>query len=156
MNLKEGTNRLALLLGGGGVILCSVLSYTHLQSITRRTAENNRFEQLANSEVVSDARQMEQEEQAPPKGWPLTVPYSHHFHYSTEVDEGGIKTIYWNKNNEVESIETADGQYLHPMPAPSVWSYVLIAMLPLFGFVIPWCAIRAIGWVVAGFMNGSK
>lgn len=156
MNLNEGTRRLALLLGGAGAILCGMLSYTHLQSVMRRKADNNRFEQLANSELVSRARQMEQGEQAPPKGWPPTVPYAHHFHYSTEVDEGGIKKIYWNRRYEVETIETADGQGLHPMPAPSAWSYVVIAMLPLFGFVVPWCAVRAIDWVGTGFAEGSQ
>lgn len=155
MNLREGTRRLALLLGVAGAILGGVLSYSLLRSVMLRTAENSRFELLENSKLVSDARQMEQREQAPPQGWPPTVPYSHHFHYSTSLDYGGIKTIYWNREYEVESIETEDGQYLHPIPAPSAWSYVLIAMLPLLGFIVPWGVVRAIGWVIAGFVKPS-
>jgi hypothetical protein len=71
------------------------------------------------------------------------------------VDKDGIKTIHWTKDNEIESIEAEDGQTLYPTSAPSAWRYLLIALLPALGFCIPWGAIRAIGWVVAGFVKPS-
>lgn len=67
------------------------------------------------------------------------------------VDKDGIKTIHWTEDYGVESIETEDGQTLYPTPAPSVWTYLLIALFPVLGFFIPWSVIRAIGWVGAGF-----
>jgi hypothetical protein len=73
-----------------------------------------------------------------------------------EVDRGGIKTIHWTKDYGIESIDTEDGQTLYPTPAPSAWRYLLIVLFPILGFFIPWGAVRAIGWVGAGFIQGSK
>ena len=72
-----------------------------------------------------------------------------------ESNSAGIKTVHF-ENRRIASIETADGQTLYSTPAPGVWSYVLIAILPLLGFFIPWGAVRAIGWVVAGFVQPLK
>ena len=47
MNLKEGTRRLALLLGVVGAILGGFVSYLQLQSTMRQRAEHQRFEQAA-------------------------------------------------------------------------------------------------------------
>jgi hypothetical protein len=70
---------------------------------------------------------------------------------ASEVNKGGTKTVHWAKDYGVESIETADGQTLYPTPPPSAWLYLLVALFPVLGFFIPWGAVRAIGWVIAGF-----
>jgi hypothetical protein len=72
------------------------------------------------------------------------------------VNKEGIAVIHWTKSLAVASIETQDGQSLYPTPATGAWSYVAIALLPLLGFFIPWGAVRAIGWVAAGFVAGTK
>lgn len=74
----------------------------------------------------------------------------------SNVNEGGIQTISWSRNLSVESIKTEDGQTLYPTSAPNAWTYLLIALFPVFGFLIPWGAIRAVGWVVTGFVQPSK
>ena len=76
----------------------------------------------------------------------------------TNVNKGDIKTIHWAKGKGlvVESIETEDGQTVYPTPAPSRWPYLFAAILPLLGFLIPWGAIRAIGWVAAGFVASTR
>jgi len=66
MNLKEGTRRLTLLLGAVGAIFGGFSSYLELHTILEQRARHNRFEQLANSDVV---RQQS-------KAWPLTLRYS--------------------------------------------------------------------------------
>jgi hypothetical protein len=71
-------------------------------------------------------------------------------------DMGAIKTIHWTKDYGVKSIETEDGQTLYPTTAPNRWLYLLVALFPVFGFLIPWGTIRAIGWVGAGFVQPSK
>jgi hypothetical protein len=73
-----------------------------------------------------------------------------------EVNKNGIKAIHWAKDLEVDLIETEDGQTLHPTPQPSASTYLVIAPLIIIGFFIPWGAIRAIGWVGAGFIARSK
>jgi hypothetical protein len=72
------------------------------------------------------------------------------------VDKDGIKTIHWTKDNEIESIEAEDGQTLYPTPAPSAWLYLLIALFPVLGFLIPWGVVRSVGWVGAGFVQPAK
>ena len=45
--------------------------------------------------------------------------------------------------------------YLQAGDAPAGWEYLLGTLFPILGFFIPWGAIRAIGWVVAGFIHPS-
>ena len=81
MNLKEGTRRLALLLGVAGAILGGFASYKELQPLTRQGAEHNRFEQLANSQIVLQERENAKRDfpriTNPPitdsNGWQITV-----------------------------------------------------------------------------------
>jgi hypothetical protein len=75
---------------------------------------------------------------------------------STEVDGGGIKTIHWTKDLRAKSIWTQDRTWLYPTAAPAAREYLLVALFPILGFFIPWGAVRAIGWVGAGFAASSK
>jgi hypothetical protein len=72
------------------------------------------------------------------------------------VHQGGIATIHWTKDLQVEFLEIEDGQTLYPTPAQGRDQILLIAVSPLLGFFIPWAAVRAIGWVLAGFFQLSK
>jgi hypothetical protein len=153
MNLREGARRLALLLGVAGAILGGGVSYLQLQQTLHQRADHKRFEQLANSDVLQQERKARQagweNVPAPEKGfWEEYTP--------SRLNADGMKVIHWTENWAVASIETQDGQTLYPTPAPSAWSYAAIVLLPLFGFLIPWGAVRAIGWVGAGFIQSSK
>jgi hypothetical protein len=152
VNLKEGTRRLALLLGAVGAILGGFVSYLELDSVMAERARHNRFEHLANSVVVQQERKTLQ---APPDFIPDLPPGAKLVHLPSKVNQGGIKSIHWTDDYGVESIETEDGQTLYPTPVPSAWVYLLAALFPVLGFFIPWGAIRAIGWVGAGFMKSS-
>jgi len=150
MNLKEGTRRLALLLGVVGALLGGFVSYLELDSIMSQRVCHNRFERLASSDVV-------QHEHKSMAGWATIDPQTgERIPWVQQVDKGGIKTIHWTKDNEIESIETEDGQALYPTPAPAAWLYLLVVLFPILGFFIPWGAIRAIGWVGAGFFQLSQ
>lgn len=173
MNLKEGTRRTALLLGVVGAILGGFVSYIELQPALEQRANHIKFEQLAASDVVQLERKAIQvpgfgpPEDVPPKfnpNAPYTSaapsktylddngnPISQAQRIDSEVNKKGITAIHWTDTYGVKSIETDDGQTLYPTPAPSAWLYCLIALFPFFGFFIPWGAIRAIGWVGAGF-----
>lgn len=171
MNLREGTRRLAMLLGVVGALLGGFASYMQLQTVMRQREDHARFEQLANSDVVQQARAAlyavgPKHDPPLPAGATILTPcdvyavgekaYKKFDCYTSTVREGGITAIAWNTGYEVYSIETTDGQTLYPTPAPRAWSYALIAILPVFGFFIPWGAVRAIGWVGAGFFQPSK
>lgn len=179
MNLREGIRRLALLLGVVGAILGGIASYSELQSVLKQRARHVRFEQLANSDIVQHERKAYKESDPyAAKGGGLIfkapddsrrwVPKSQEAAalqsggvliddgrtYSVETE--GIKVIHWTKDYGIESIETGDGQTLYPTPAPTWWTYFLLAFFPLIGFFIPWGAVRGIGWVGAGFAESSK
>jgi len=209
MNLREGTRRLALLLGAVGAILGGFASYAELQSVLNQRERHVKFELLANSDHAQKERkcrllgyasgcfqiklppgatlvEQDQKKQTPTKfdpNAPYTAvpddPYAATAEPSktngvptkfsatemedavplpSEVNAGGIKTIYWAKGwaYTIESIEIDDGQTLYPTPAPSAWLCLLIALFPAIGFFIPWGAVRAIGWVGAGFVASSK
>jgi hypothetical protein len=165
MNLREGTRRLALLLGVVGAILGGFFSYFQLQSTLKERAAHIRFEKLANSSVVIQARidcfptpkgaEIEGGKFVPPF-CAISIDDPHAFFYRpSESNSNGMKTVHF-ENREITSIETQDGQTLYPTPAPSAWLYLLIALFPILGFFIPWGAVRAIGWVGGGFVAGPK
>lgn len=150
MNLKEGTRRLALLLGVVGAILGGYASYVELQTVLSQRALHNRFEQLSTSDIVKQERKSL-------AGWVSIDPKTgERTQWDQQVNKGGIKTIHWTEDNQIESIVPEDGLALYPTPAPAAGTYLLIALFPFLGFFIPWGAIRAIGWVGAGFVQPSK
>jgi hypothetical protein len=67
------------------------------------------------------------------------------------VDRGEISVVRWNANLGIASIETRDGQVLYPTPLPPWWKYPSIALVPILGFLVPWCAVHAGGWMVSRF-----
>jgi len=56
VNLREGTRRLALLLGVVGAILGGFATYVELQTVLNQRARHNKFGQLAGSDVVQRER----------------------------------------------------------------------------------------------------
>lgn len=196
MNLKEGARRLAVLLGVVGAILGGFASYVELQPVMRQRAEHKRFEQLANSPVVQEARKSCFESNAasehgpwekyqaqalpppskippPPSGTIVirgapradffTPPYcfipvddpNASDYTPSELNSSEIKTAHF-ENRDIASIETTAGQTVYPTPAPVWWAYLLIGICPVLGFFLPWGAVRAIGWVGAGFLAGPR
>jgi hypothetical protein len=187
MNLREGTRRLALLLGVVGAIFGGFASYAELQSVLSQRERHVKFELLANSDHAQKERkcrllgyasgcfqiklppgatlvEQDQKKQAPAKfdpNAPYTAapddPYAATaIPIPSVVMKGGIKTINWSHDYGIDSIETEDGQTLYPTLAPSARLYLLVALFPVLGFFIPWGAIRAIGWVTAGFVASPK
>jgi hypothetical protein len=66
MNLREGTRRLALLLGATGVLFGGFISYLELRTVIDQRSRHNRFVQLANSDAVKQEQ----------KAWSLTLIYT--------------------------------------------------------------------------------
>jgi hypothetical protein len=152
VNLTEGTRRLALLLGVVGALGGCFVSYLEWQEFHSQRTRHDRFEQLAASDVVNRERKsLHSVTEYDAQGNPI----------QSVVNRNGIKTIVWDKdhvwNDEsgIYSIETDDGQTLYPTPAPAAGEYLLVGLFPVAGFIIPWGAIRAIGWVASGFAGKS-
>lgn len=152
MNLREGTRRLALLLGLAGAIVGGFASYLESQDVRSQRTRHDNFQRLSALDLVQQLRSDHQK--------------------NTNSSEASVKTVMpgccgikevvwdsehiWNDGSGIYSIETDDGRTLYPTPAPTVWSYLLIGLFPILGFFIPWTTIRAIGWVGAGFVQSAK
>ncbi len=203
MNLKEGTRRLALLLGVVGAILAGFVSYFQLQSTMRQRAEHQRFEQAAIR--IEHLGKETQEKYSAYKdidpstlGWRVLVKYPQFWPWVSDhakeqpglptpkqyLDDNGnpipeLPLVTQGKYTDADiasgadvqhsepwedanydwrtlGIKTPDGQTLYSTPSPGPWSYAGIVLLPLLGFFIPWGAVRAVGWVGAGFAAGPK
>lgn len=152
MNLREGTRRLALLLGAGGFLFGGFVSYFELNDLLNQHRLHNQFSALADSVEVKKLSKEHIESKDP---WESYVT-------SIQPKCCGIKTITWDKDhifnnvNGIYSIEISSGQTLYPTPAPSIWMYVLVVLFPFIGFLVPWSIIRAIGWVCAGFFQPAR
>lgn len=150
MNLREGTRRLAILLGVVGALAAAFVSYLGLEDNRYRSEKHNKFEQLSNSPVVQQKRKeltsMPMVKNLPPGYTAELLP--------SVVNSGGIKQINWTKEGyAVDSLILEDGDFLSPTPAPSVGSYLGYVVLPLIGFLVPWAVVRAIAWMIAGFSH---
>ena len=161
MNLREGIRRSALLLGALGAIICGFVAYVELRSFLEQRVLHNKFEQLANSEVVKQERKCYLEGSSSgcsQSHWPKGSYTIGQTEPESDVNKGGIKTIFWTHDQRfaVEEFVTEDGQALFPTPAPSEWLLPLIAFIPVLGFIIPWGTVRAIGWVAIGFVQPMK
>jgi len=170
VNLREGTRRLALLLGVLGAIAGGFVSYLELQEIQSQRARHEKFDRLVASDAVQQERKAIQKmpDFIPHTGAVAreTNPYAKMYQdglrqeYSI-LPKDGIKTINWDVNHVLNdrsgiySIETVDGQTLYPTPAPAWWSYVMVVVFPFLGFLVPWGVVRSIGWVGAGFVKPS-
>jgi hypothetical protein len=155
VNLREGTRRLALLLGAVGAIVGGFASYSEMQTIRDQLASHDRFEQLAASPAAQHALQSlklacAQDPSDKQCGDQKYAPMS-------EINGGGIKTIYWSKDYRAELIQTDDGANLvATSPLPPAREYLLVAIFPILGFSIPWGGVRAICWVGAGFIKPAS
>ena len=150
MNLREGTRRLALLLGVAGAIAGVFVSYLEVQSVSTERASHAKFEKFATSDVVEQLRKSQ-------AGWHTVDPKTgERIEWDQQVGRGGIETIHWNADSAIAFIVTDDGHYLFPTPAPAAWEYLLVVLFPILGFIVPWGAVRAIGWTAAGFVANAK
>ena len=152
MNLREGTRRLALIVGITGACLGCIASYSELKTVRDLSAHHAEFERLtagfANAKL---AQQMRRDAEHDPSDNSITP------------DCCGIEEIFSDKIRILSMTHQActpllprsGRKLLIRTPAPGAGSYALIAALPILGFLLPWGVIRAVGWVLAGFVQPS-
>lgn len=177
MNLQEGTRRLALFLGVGGFLFGGFVSYFELKSLLEQNERHKTFERFATSDIVQQERKSLQNQsrnviQIDPKTgervpaehgpWEKYAPQSQgekapdYAIWGTDIHKGGIKTVWWNIDYSINSIQTEDGQDLQPTSTPSKWMFAFVMFCPFIAFLIPWGIIRAIGWVCTGFFQPAS
>ena len=69
------------------------------------------------------------------------------------IDKGGIKTLYFSEG-KLTSIEKVDGNKLNADEvAPPLSEWLLLAIIPILGFVIPWGIVKTVAWIILGFRS---
>lgn len=134
MNLGEGMRRLALVLGLVGGLVGVAVGYIPAADIWRA--------RRAHAFTLINAPQTDSHNPGggstshddPPKEGPTSLP-------------PGYKLDSTANASDIQPVA-------QPIDPPSRSAYLLPLSFPLIGFVIPWLAIRAMGWVLIGF--GSR
>lgn len=179
MNFSHGMRRLAIFVGVLGAVAGTFYAHRALHNVPAERYQYKVFETLAVSDVVKKEQtwllsaRTQSKEKTPdydalakkyggvrgvPPGLtaePITPPVLPAGFYrivSTQVNSDRIKTIHWKPDYSVDFFEMQDGGYLFPGASPSGWLYLLWVAYPALGFVLVWGTVRAIGWVVIGFL----
>ena len=72
----------------------------------------------------------------------------------------GIKTITYaptagGKSTHVTSFVMLDGTTYYDTPSPTIWEYLLLPGLPLFGLALPMLLFKTLDWIIAGFNRST-
>ena len=175
MNVREGTRRLAVFLGILGCIVGLLFSCLFFNQFHQDEKNYRTYSKLVNSKAIQTEQQALRNPSAPGtqnmssirEDWNKmskdnqdavirSLSAEEKTKFATDMGwNDGIKSVEYNKDFNVVSIGTMDGQTVYPAVPPSQWTALLIAALPILGYFIPWGLIRAIGWVGAGFVTSN-
>jgi hypothetical protein len=71
------------------------------------------------------------------------------------ANSDGIKSVTASRAGDIASIELDSGVSVAPTEPPRLMAYLLVLAYPLFGFLLPWGAVRVLAWVGRGFFAGD-
>jgi len=139
MNLSEGTRRLALLFGLVGATAGGMAAYHQCLPVWQERA-------------IRDIT---------PVQWRSMLQMERHdaLYGMGEWQRNALAKAmgYYNWYDENAAMNAASANPVMPNPpVPSAWNYLWFAIWPMAGFIVTYSAIRAIGWVVAGFMKNPN
>ena len=179
MNIREGTRRLALLLGVLGALFGGFVSALQLQELLQQRRNHERFERVS-TRIAQLGKQTQMAypsyaDMEPldlglkvlakyPEIWPwvtgssITTPLIPQPTGLNSANETTRDNGFWDKTTKsgdlsIWGITTPDGQTFLPAPAPNNWMFLWVLVLPALGFFIPWGAVHSIGWVLKGYIQ---
>lgn len=172
MNRKEGTRRLGLFLGVAGAVAGGFFSFGLVRTALQQRAAYKQFETASvRIEILGRDTQREYPETREmdrgdigrrtlaryPQFWPWVTG---RINREPELPKPSVadstadalQASSWEPTEKESDwhawgITTPDGETLDPTPEPSPFAYLLVLVLPVAGFVVPWGSVRAIGWV---------
>lgn len=148
MNLYKGLGRAALVAGVLGALLSLIPAWPMFEDVAERRAASMQFDTLLANPDVSLAV-----ERAKKEGYrAVTV----EFEDRLEINDT-VKSFTLDPNGELLKFETPGGEDVYPrtriVPATE---YVLPALIPIFGFLIPWAMILGVRWAATGFFDTPR
>ncbi len=181
MDLREGTRRLAMVLGVVGALFGGFVSALEFRELVQQRTSYKQFEQVS-TRIAELGKQTQKAypsyaDMTPidlglkvvakyPEYWPWitgdstitpAIPKPRELNSTDDTHEHdpwdrSAKDYDWR----VWGITAPDGQTFFPTPAPNNWTYLWIPLLPILGFSVPWGAVHSIGWVLKGFIQGRN
>lgn len=148
MNFDKGMGRAAWVAGVLGALLSLIPAWPMFEDVAERRAASMEFDTLLANPDVSLAV-----ERAKKEGYRgVTV----EFEDRLEINDT-VRSFTLDPNGELLKFETPGGEDVYPrksiVPASE---YVLPALIPIFGFLIPWVVIMGFRWVASGFIDSSR
>lgn len=172
MNRKDGARWVGLLLGVAGAVAGGFFSFGLLRIALQQRAAYKQFE-TAGVRIEKLGRDTQREypetrgmDPGDP-GWKMLARYPQYWPWVTgrinrepefpkppvaHRAADALQASSWvlaEKESDWRAwgIMTPDGENLDPTPPPSPFAYLLVIVMPVAGFVVPWGAVRAIGRV---------
>jgi hypothetical protein len=183
MNVGEGTRRLAILLGVLGAVVGALAGQTGARKLWNARASSTRFESLMSFPTMRKVAKAAKEHKGEFAGRVdytvlATVPSGYVLEFSPVKDDifdqverqemeksgsmvvslnlDGIKEVTVDRTGTVQMIRLANGSPLQRTESPSLGSYFEMLLYPAVGFLLPWGVVRALAWVVAGFVSPHR
>ena len=149
MNFREGMRRVGLAAGLVGSVAGAVMWLISYDEISAEREKVRTFRVLTQLPEVRRAIEAAHKAQLRHSTIDMT-------RANVLVDNHGIsiKVIQLDNDGEIEWIEKSDGNTIYkPWEDPSIWRYMLLPFWPLGGFIAPWALLKALTWIVSGFMK---
>lgn len=156
MNVREGMRRVGIVLGVLGGAAGAFAGFVDARDVWNARSASNRFESLATSQAVENERRDLWD--AMQKDWfTQNAPPEERKNLARMETKGRIPGVdgftVEPSAGEIVSIELSTGESVPRVNPPAVQAYLLPFLYPLFGFLLPWAAIRVLAWVGGGFFQ---
>lgn len=148
MNVREGSRRLALLLGSlgllGGIVASAMLAGDYVRGY-KEHREFVRLQQLPEVKQVLEAKSKEPIPSGNP--WDLYAARNDIAALSQEVKQINFRDS--TAGSAISSFETKDGRFVYD--GGGIAQFFVLPVLPILGFFLPYFVVTALAWVVIGF-----
>ncbi len=150
MNFREGSRRLALFVGVIGAIACCYYSWIFAMDALDQHHRYKEFSRLAALPIVREADESR-------KRAITTLLAGLTIDDDSTIDRDGIHLIVWDRDGKIEWIDPIGAENVRAQTEGAPFcECCAIFMMPIFGFFIPWLAVRAITWVLIGFTKSTE
>ena len=149
MNLREGSWRLALLMGVLGALVGSYWSIAIAADLVQEHNNYKLYSRLAATPAVEAAV-------AERKLMVAKLPPNETIGDSSEtIQRDGVHHIIFNEDGSIMWIGPMIGEPVHSTDGASFWEACLVPVFPAAGFFLLWGLIKALAWVVIGFTKSA-
>jgi hypothetical protein len=134
LNFREGPRRIGIFLCLAGMLAGGGVGELLRESMTSALHQHAAFTALLNSSEVQDALTAARAAQSPVTNdmVPVKGPW--------------LKDLFW-QDGRVAYFVLADSSFFFDATRPPVWTFPLVLLCPVLGFLIPWGVMKTLSWM---------